>query len=279
MTGLNSYNARRITEQEREGFNQIREHRNKLIHFFHPKYVGEPDSATLQSVVAEQCKGWFYLQRLLTERWRGEFEDYLNVIESLHVLMRNQRGFLQAKFDDIRPSIEKGKERGMVFATCYYCGYESCKQEEVIAGSLIVDKCLVCEERLRKLKVSCPSCNSDILVLELGEGKCDNCGTQINIDYLVDKYAEYQRPKDYSIEPRRAYCGDCEYTLQPTVVPFGSKWLCLCCLTLSEEYEVRHCGWCGEKVTGDTGDYYSPGCVMCRVHIERDAGFIEERET
>jgi len=260
-----------ITRKEKEIFSQLRDRRNRLVHFLDPTYAVKPDSATLHAVVAEQCKGWYYLHRLLTERWRSEFQKYLDGIGQLHQLMRKQRGFLQAKFEDILPSIEKGKKRGIAFSTCYACGFEASKEESVKDKTLVTMRCLVCGEHTHQLQVPCPKCNSTVLISELGGGQCENCGGRIDTEYLLDLYGEWQGPEDRLVALRHAYCAECKYTEQPTVVPFGDEWLCLFCLTLYHGHQVSRCGWCGELATGEVGDYYSPGCLMCAVHIIRDA--------
>ena len=48
-----------ISDKERRVFHALREHRNKLVHFFHPNYVGRPDHTAIESVVVEQGCGSF----------------------------------------------------------------------------------------------------------------------------------------------------------------------------------------------------------------------------
>ena len=106
----------------------------------------------------------------------------------------------------------------------------------------------------------CPDCGHSVYVRDLGEGKCLECGKQVNIEYLVEQYRRYRDPKDELIDPSIAYCNQCEYE-DPTVIPWDDQWLCLYCLTVHEG--VGSCGWCGELVTGDLGESYLTGCVRC----------------
>ena len=57
-----------IQTHEYDCFRTIRDHRNKLEHFFHPDYEPPIDNKILAQSVSEQCKAWFYLHRLLTVR-------------------------------------------------------------------------------------------------------------------------------------------------------------------------------------------------------------------
>ena len=67
----------------------------------------------------------------------------------------------------------------------------------------------------------------------------------------------------------KAYCGYCEYTATPTVIPFNSEYLCLNCLELHEEPE--NCEWCNELVAGmDMDGSYLSGCVLCNGRGDRD---------
>ena len=247
-----------LTIEEKRCFDQIREHRNKLIHFFHPNYAGKPDCTTIYNVVAEQCKGWFYLHRLLIGRWRNDFHRYLSSIKELDQLMHRQREFLRAKFEALLPEIEKEKRNGIIFSRCFFCGFEANKEKDIIEP-LILTECLVCKVRSNQLKLPCPKCGSDICVIELGEGECEACGTQIDIEYLIDKFGELERPGDP--ESRHAYCSECEYVGQPSVIPFGEEWLCLNCLTVHNY--TGYCEWCGAFVIGDLADSFLEGCVMC----------------
>jgi hypothetical protein len=265
-----------ITEEERSSFNQMREHRNKLIHFFHPNYVTEPDSATLHSVVSEECKGWFFLHRLLTSKWGEEFIEYTPEINDLQTMMVKQRGFLKAKFDDVRLKIENRRASGAIFTNCPYCGFESNEQETILANSIIIGKCLVCEESVCRLMVPCPNpgCNKVSLILIGEDYKCESCGYSITIDYLIKIFHQMWVSSGDNSQLRLAYCSDCVYTQRPTVLPVEDKWFCMYCLTVHDT--VNKCEWCGEWVTGETGTYYSPGCVMCAVHIRGEATYLEK---
>ena len=241
-------------------FNDIREHRNRLIHFFHPEYE-KPENTTLHEVVAEQCKGWLYLYRLLTIEWKATFAEHLDAIEALDKLMHKHRQFLNAKYEELKPDIDKGRERGVEFIYCYSCGFEASRLKE-IHNPLVETNCLICGNEEKQIRVSCPTCGEWIHVYDLGQGTCGGCETEIGIDYLFDRLGVKQISKESLYEPVHAYCSNCEYYDQPSVVPIDDyMWLCLACLTLHDQ--VDQCEWCAELVTGDVADTYFSGCVMC----------------
>lgn len=106
----------RIPRDTHRSFTELREHRNKLVHFFHPDYVNEPSEHTLEIIVSEQSKGWFHLHRLIARDWRDEFDDYQDDIAELHRTVNRQRGYLNAKFENLKNDIAKGKERASHFS-------------------------------------------------------------------------------------------------------------------------------------------------------------------
>jgi len=253
-----------IHPDESKCFNQAREHRNKLVHFFHTKYTGDPDKKTIQAIVSEQCKGWYYLHKLLTENWKKEFASYSNEIKELDELMRKQRHFLAAKYDVLKKQIAEDGKNGTKCFTCFSCGYEALQQTEILSP-LMDRECLVCKAGRNVLEVSCPKCGKMIYVEDIGEGKCEHCEEEIDLEYLIDGFGEDEHSKDYHIDPSHAYCDVCEYTERPTVVPLDEHWLCLWCLTLHEE--VDNCNYCGTLCTGDLSDSGFAGCVLCEGSI------------
>ena len=247
-----------ISKNAETSFDQLREHRNKLIHFFHSDYINQSNKEVIEKIVAEQCKGWLHLHRLLTNDWKTEFSQYLSDFENLNHLMSKQRSFLRAKYESVLPDIKKGEDGGTVFPLCHSCGFEASR---IINDDepLVETKCMVCESQDKFLIAPCPNCKSKIFVYELGEGICEECQTKIEIDYLFKIFDK----GEYSGEsPSRAYCSQCENTAQPTVIQTGyDEWLCLSCL--SKHDQIGNCDWCFEIVTGDTTDSFLSGCIMC----------------
>lgn len=73
---LKNVAGERIGKDKEISFEQVRKHRNRLVHFFYPAYVRSPIEKLVQEVVTEQCKAWFYLHRLLTLNWEPHFRKY-----------------------------------------------------------------------------------------------------------------------------------------------------------------------------------------------------------
>jgi len=254
----------RIPPEGRRSFSEVRKHRNKMVHFFHPEYA-EASDRTIELIVIEQTKAWFYLHRLLTKEWKSEFSVYQDRISELHRMVSNNRNYLQAKFDALLPGIQKGSERGIVFSRCDFCKFSAVKQKPLL-GNLQTFECLVCESTSNYLCETCPDCRHEIFIYDLGEAFCEDCDKTFDLEYFLDKYAPITHIEKDLFEENRYYCSYCEFTDEPSVVPFQDQWLCLCCRQLHSEVGV--CGWCTELIAGDTEDTYVYGCrIWCHGYL------------
>lgn len=238
-----------------EHFNVVRKHRNKLVHFHHPGYSGEQAYA---DIVPEQWAAWYHLHRLLVEEWREHFEKYDEEIERLHELVHGNRKYLEAKYTELTPLIAEEKDSGIPYSKCSLCGYESARFSE-IRELLHSNHCIVCHNENNYLNIECPECKENIIVQDLGEGKCEGCGFTTDLEFLMKELAPEEDPKEDSVI---AYCAECQNP-EPSAIPFGeSKYLCLNCMTLHDF--ASECNYCHELNAGiDFGASYFLGCVMC----------------
>jgi hypothetical protein len=245
-----------LQSHEHECFKVIRERRNKLVHFFHSDYQSPIDEKILAEIVSEQCKAWFYLHRLLTVKWKTYFAGYQNQVAGLQKLLHKNQHFLVSKFKALAPEIELAKKNGTSFFSCSLCGHEAAQIIE-IQEPLFKRQCLVCNWRVRFLKLSCPTCGKPVTVEAEGKGECGNCETSIGFEVLMEKFGPYQNPKE---EGTIARCSNCE-NFEPSVIPFEERYLCLNCFTLHNE--VGQCDFCSELITGDISDTGITGCFCC----------------
>jgi len=245
-------------------FDTLREHRNRLIHFFDLAY-DKPDDKAIQQVVKEECRSWYFVHQWLSIQWKVTFKDYQPQVEKLHKKMIKQRQFLKAKYEQIRPTLDNEKKKGVKFKKCNSCGFQSVERENVI-GPLHISYCRVCEMKLRYLIVSCPDCGQPIYIEELGEGECQNpdCHKEIKMEELIGIHTKWGTYKDEMIEPSNAYCTWCEYVENKTVVEVEpGEHLCMNCLETFNDEEILQCESCGEKNAGDMEASYLNGCVFC----------------
>ena len=246
-----------ITRDEEACFRSIRDHRNKLVHFFHETYLDGADEATASEIAAEQCRAWFFLQRLLTVKWAPAFDSYSSSIERTQKAIASNREFLRGKYLALRPEIEAEAKGGIEFEKCRACGFES-SRVAVSVAPIMDSVCIVCTRRNDHMRVPCPDCAAAVRIEELGEAECPNCGYRTTLPWLVEQYAPYEDPKE---GPETAYCGYCQNLEARSVVPLGSGLYCLSCL--EEHASIGTCRWCGESMAGDLEDSYITGCAFC----------------
>lgn len=254
-----------ISEHAEKAFRAVREHRNRLVHFFHPDFAQKVAGPKLDEVVADQYKAWYFLNELVSGKWQSHFLRHARRLRSLNRTMHRLRDFLQAKYEALQPEIQTQIETGTLFERCYFCHFDSAKVFDA-TDPLFVGECLVCGSETTSLHVPCPKCGQTIIVEDLGEGQCDSCKTQIDLDYLLEQYAPRGDPKE---EPDTAYCSNCGRTDNQTVVPHGDRYLCLSCMYLHDW--VDGCGYCGERIASfRSSDSYVTGCMICGGGVRGD---------
>jgi hypothetical protein len=234
--------------EERECFLELAAHRNRVIHFFHEAYAGEPDGKLLEKIVIQQLKAGAFLMRLLRLRWRSQFAEYDEEINGLERSLTRQREYLAAKFEIIQPILEKFKKEGGEVWICFLCGMEAAEVLE--DGLLKKTRCLVCERPRNHIQIKCPDCETCEVDFDVGQGECEQCEATYDMEFLMSEFdAEGV-----------AYCPECSY-LEHSVIEYGDGYLCLACA--NEFDKVGTCEWCGEDVAGDMSASYLMGCMFC----------------
>ena len=267
MQRLSGIAGENFDKQARDIFTKLRNHRNRLMHFYHGDYLSK-DSQLLTEIAAEQCRGWYYLHRLLTIDWESQFKPYFEEINDLATLMKKQKEFLRVRFEFLHKKIEQEKAEGVTYVECPSCGFFASRVD--LKDSILADaKCLVCEDEFSCLNITCPHCKQNAVIDS--STMCSHCKNPLPFWEIMEVL-----PKQLN---EWAYCDNCRVDAMATIVKIDDEWLCLSCFTKYKNWEVSRCQWCGETVTGDTGTYYDPGCFMCAVHLMREAEEDDQRNS
>jgi hypothetical protein len=250
-----------ISDSAERAFRALADHRNRLIHFFHPVLGSSARKREVEEVVTDQFKAWHFLYELVTHSWAVHFKSHVGRLRKLNATLLHLKEFLNAKYDAIAPEIQEQIRKGAIFENCSLCGFQTAKVEAFgSAPELFTGRCLVCGWYHSSIHEPCPDCGQTIVVEDMGDGTCENCNREIDLDYLLEQYVPHYDPKDE--EPDTAYCSECERTEAETVIPFGNGYLCLSCQT--EFDRVGHCGYCYERITNISSvDSYVFGCIFC----------------
>ena len=262
---LKNISGQGVSDPQRKVFDQIRLHRNMLVHFFHPAYGPNPDTATIADVTADQCRGWFYLHRLLSRTWQSHFAFYAADVERIDGKMHRNRSFLQVKYEARLKDIARGKSNGTVFTACWFCGFEAMRAKGT-GSPILLAECVVCEAPAQCLAIQCPSCGAHVLKLAPiltpnSEPHCNLCSRSITLTDILDLYAPRSNSAAGVVEENWAFCGNTscvQDSQQESAVLFGNKWACLHCFEVADD--VWTCERCERRFIGE---WEGPLCTVC----------------
>ena len=245
-----------IADDAFNSFRALANHRNKMVHFFHADVDG--DDKAKSKIVAEHCRSWFHLHRLLN-RWDAYFDDFRAEIASADRSMKKHRKYLNAKLKALKPALDASRKAGNKPIACSACGFKAAVPE-ALNGQIASLRCLVCDHTETQVEINCPHCNQAVVMTGEGYAKCEHCGGAIEPENLVTALTtDVVGTKDYFQTGLPANCGNCDG--YQTVVECGERYFCANCFDISDH--VEQCGWCNELNTGDMELSYSTGCGHC----------------
>lgn len=252
-----------IGDDAYNSFRALANHRNKMVHFFHQGL--DSDEKAKAQIVAEHCRSWFHLHRLLN-RWGGYFHDFGSEIAHADRAMKGHRKYLAAKFKALKPELDAARKAGSAPKACSACGFKAAipdAPDDQIASL----RCLVCDHAETQVELECPHCGESIVIANEGYATCEHCGGVIEPEHLVDALTkDVVGTKDYFETGLPANCGTCDG--YHTVVERGDMYFCANCFDLSDH--VEQCEWCNELNTGDMEHSYSVGCSHCDGKVGRE---------
>lgn len=285
-TRLENICGDKIKKEAMDNFKALGEHRNQIVHFAHTGFAGEETE-----VVIEHWGAWFHLHELLTVNWSDIFTNYQNSIEKIHVKVKLNHGFIQAKFDLIQPKIDIEKQKGNTIVDCTSCGLHSAKLLKSHSWGGEEFECLVCDVKDLNLKkittsISCSNCEKDVEYFTAKDHKCSDCKTELTSEYALEKYSEIYKEQDPEAryddgnEPL-AYCHNCQID-HPTVLSLEGMWVCVECE--DRGWTALDCENCDNFVTGDVQEIQYFACHLCeddviKLYEEEMKRIIEEAES
>lgn len=254
-----------IGDDAYNSFRALANHRNKMVHFFHNGL--ESDEKAKAQIVAEHCRSWFHLHRLLN-LWDTYFHDFGSEIAHADRAMKGHRKYLAAKFKALKTELDAARKAGTTPKACSACGFKAAIPDE-LDDQVASLRCLVCDHTETQVELECPHCGESIVIANEGYATCEHCGGAIEPEHLVDALTkDVVGTKDYFETGLPANCGTCEG--YHTVVERGDHYFCANCFDISDG--IEQCGWCNEYNTGDMEHSYSVGCSHCdgKVGWEKD---------
>jgi hypothetical protein len=233
-----------------------------MIHFFH---IGlDNDGQARAQIVAEHCRSWFHLHRLLN-RWDMYFGDFRAAIVRADRSVKAHRKYLSAKFKALKSELDASCKTGNNPKSCSACGFKAAIPDELdeLDDQIASLQCLVCDHSELQVETECPHCNQPVVIANEGYATCIHCGGAIEPEHLADVLPDHDAAhiaiidRDDSWEP--ANYGNCDG--HHTAVRRGDMYFCTICFDLNKHVNV--CEWCNEPNTGDMEHSYLTGCNHC----------------
>ena len=250
-----------LTQAELSQFRNLAKHRNRMVHFFHEGATAKAQDDLKQQVAMEQLKAWYFLNRLLLERWDAVFGKWRKALAKVTAALKNHHEYLQVIYDHVKPEIDAKVAAGSTIEECPSCGFQAAEAEEIL-GDFKHRNCFVCQFEAQCLTVNCPKCGHTVIFVGDGFSRCPECDHKLEPDDLVKLLTQDQiGTKDYFESGLPAHCPDCDSN--ETVIEHGGKLLCTCCFQIYEHEDIHQCGWCGSLNAGDIEESFWHGCVGC----------------
>jgi hypothetical protein len=163
-------------------FRVLANHRNKMVHFFHQGL--DSDERAKEQMVAEQCRAWFHLHRLLN-RWNRYLHAFNKEIARADGVMLRHRKYLNAKFKALKSDLDGECKSGNPPGVCPACGYKALNART--GDRYVSELCRVCgyespshkaiQQGDEQFVANCANCDSIGTVVKAGFGfKCTECG-------------------------------------------------------------------------------------------------------
>ncbi len=242
-------------------FNKIRQHRNRVVHFYHSAFTDDD----LKQILREQADAWFVLNRLMRDEWPSVFGagNAWRLAYGETRLIRGNAFYAEARFNLVRSELEQLAGNGGVITPCPECNQHAVVQKTVDTGNkereLRVLQCRVCSGVSRHLLFFCPECDEPV---SLSEGEedfiCESCEATLERYELLDEES-FSSSDEAMYSPFPAGCTGC---MNPnTVCPFGDGYLCTQCLAWYEELSACEC--CGHSSDSVPEFSHIKGCEFC----------------
>ncbi|GKW07635.1 hsdR [Pectobacterium carotovorum] len=247
-------------------FDKIRQHRNRVVHFYHDAF-SEEDKAKL---LAEQADAWFALNRLMREDWKSLFEGALGSYlarQEMSLLIKNTY-YADIKFDQIKHVIKGHQKNGDKILNCKLCKKSAAPVKALLQlndYTVKIASCLVCGSLQDKfIEFSCPECNEpqSLIAWDETEFECTKCKHSASRYELFDT-SSYSLD-EYNCAPTPAGCSECE--IEHSVCELGEGYFCTHCFSFFES--IGQCEFCSHHSTDVNEFSVMTGCSFCEGHPE-----------
>jgi hypothetical protein len=245
-----------IPNRTADAFDRIRQHRNRMVHFFHDASAKE-----IERIALEQLTAWIALIELVTTTWGEEFSDFTHRFADMERLLGHHRTFaekfVETKWAEVQGRLETISEGGAQLIACSGCKKDAAQLVDDGLGHS-TSSCIVCRRREVWNNVACKSCNAGAKIFPEYGFVCSNCDYDADEGEIVE-LLEQVGGHSRSDEDESGNCDNCQ--TQGSMIRFGDGYLCTSCL--DPVGQLYRCEWCSELGTKYREHSYSSGCEHC----------------
>ncbi|MDH5553237.1 MAG: hypothetical protein OEX82_07890, partial [Nitrosomonas sp.] len=203
-----------LLEDELKAFSAVRNHRNKMVHFYHAATTDAENETLKQTIAKQQLQAWYFLHKRLTLHWKDVFSDWKVEMDAIGTSLRKHHEFLQVVYDDLKPKIESLKKTGIQFEECASCAFEAAQHHNIENTLTYESKCLVCEIREECLKIECPDCHKIVIFKAECSARC-SCGKCLESDdvaniLLENSFTTYNVKNGEDASNHIGNCSECD---------------------------------------------------------------------
>lgn len=172
-----------------KAFDKIRQHRNRVVHFYHPSFT----SAELDQILKEQADAWFALNRLIRDKWQDIFgPNHGNKLALGETRTIQGNAFYAAlRLEQLRPELEELVAQEAQIESCPDCHQKTKVVTVEKIGNegheLKVTRCILCTSSSRMIFGKCPRCGKHQCLSEEEKFKCLDCSFTSDIFELLDE--------------------------------------------------------------------------------------------
>lgn len=247
-------------------FKAIKNHRNRVVHFFHKDFSEED----VKTILAEQAGAWFALNRYIRDDWREVFgaTHSWKLAFSETRLLRSNSFYAEARLRHIQPELDEIRERGLQLTPCPDCGQNAVVMTPEDTGvqerTLLVTRCCVCSGYSRHILLKCPECEER---QSLSEDISDQVFSCEHCDYTSDRF-ELLNEETFRSVDEQMYSNlpaGCTHCMSPnSVCKFGNGYLCTACLIFYKD--LTQCENCNHWSDSVSEFSQFKGCDFCEVN-------------
>lgn len=237
-----------------EAINRLFKERNKVIHFYNPKFHDEDEERIIVRLIYQ---AWFTTHKFLSANRDKLFfqPDFALIHKELTVL----KSYLEEIYSRSLAEVRKEEKKGKKILSCCSCGLEA-MTAEANSDLIKIGHCLICEHDIPFIEIRC-TCGMMNYSFETSNSYCSNLECNEQISFSTVEIKQVLSPIGYEFESGEEFadCNSCDSC--DSVGMLGNYYICSDCFEMFDI--IERCEYCGKSSTNLSLDSCVDGCPSC----------------